>query len=85
MMTDELRDDLRAGKVVFVRFTKKSGEIRNMICTTNLSYIPKTQRPTGNLSYNPSQIRVYDLIAREWRSMIDENVIEFSEYTALVA
>jgi hypothetical protein len=84
-MATTLRQHLKNGSVVFVRFRKKDGSIRHMICTTNSSYIPNHLMPRHGMTYTPSQIRVYDLVAREWRSMIEENVEEFFEYTALVA
>ena len=84
-MATTLRHHLSRGSVVFVRFRKKDGSIRHMICTTNKSYIPVSQQPRHGMTYDPSQIRVYDLVAKEWRSMIEQNVEEFSEYTAQVA
>jgi hypothetical protein len=80
-----LRKSLSSGKTVFVRFEKANGEIRNMICTQNASLIPSTMRSSGRMQYDRSQIRVFDIVAQEWRSMIESRVLEFSEYTAQVA
>ena len=79
-----LKSLLRDGKVVFVRFRKVNGEIRNMICTTNMDIIPVCDRPKGDFEYDKDQIRVYDVVARGWRSMKSDRLMEVVEYTALV-
>ena len=79
-----IRRLLNDGKVVFVTFTKKNGETRRMICTQNLSYIPRSERPKGLVSHDPAQIRVWDVVAREWRSMIYDSITVYEEYGAAV-
>lgn len=52
-----------------------------MICTQNSERIPKNLPGRTNLTnYNPKQIRVFDLVAEQWRSMIDDRIIKFEEY-----
>lgn len=81
-----LRESLANGNTVFVRFEKANGEIRNMICTQNISMIPRTLHPSkASMVYDRSQIRVFDLVAKQWRSMIESRVVEYSEYSAQVA
>jgi hypothetical protein len=81
-----LRQLLNSGKTVFVRFEKADGSIRHMICTQNPQMIPKDHRPSGiPMQYDKAQIRVWDVVAKEWRSMREERVQECSEYTAQVA
>jgi len=67
-------------KVSFIKFQKVDGSIRNMICTLDLSMIPKHKHPTTNMEYTDEQIRVFDIVAQGWRSMKVENIIEISEY-----
>lgn len=70
-----LRRMLKQGKTVYVEFVKQDGTIRKMICTTNMSKVPFCKHPTGaGMDYDESQIRVFDLVKQDWRSMIDENV-----------
>jgi hypothetical protein len=80
-----LKSLLRDGKVVFVRFKKVNGDIRHMICTTNAEFIPSRDRPRGKMEYSENQIRVFDLVAKGWRSMVVKNIMEVEEYTAEVA
>ena len=35
--------------------------------------------------YTEAQIRVYDLVAKQWRSMKVDRLVEVHEYTAMVA
>ena len=79
-----IKNLLRDGKVVFVRFKKANGDIRHMICTTNAEIIPKCDLPRGQMEYSDNQIRVYDLVAKAWRSMMAKNIMEVEEYTAQV-
>lgn len=82
----QLRQLLKSGKTVFVRFEKADGSIRHMICTQNFHMIPKENHPAKNsMQYDKAQIRVWDVVAKEWRSMREERIQEFSEYTAQVA
>lgn len=84
MMT--LRSLLASGKTVFVRFEKADGSTRHMVCTQNVTMIPKDSRPAKTpMKYDRTQIRVWDVVAQEWRSMREERVKEFTEYTAQVA
>lgn len=81
-----LRKLLSAGKTVYVRFEKADGSTRNMICTQNIRMIPKESHPAKTpMKYDRTQIRVWDVVAQEWRSMREERIQEFSEYTAQVA
>lgn len=79
-----LRSLLSSGKPVFVRFRKVNGDIRDMVCTTNPNNIPICDQPKGKMVYTDAQIRVYDLVAKEWRSMKSDRLVEVHEYTAVV-
>lgn len=86
MNSNAIRQVLDIHPVCFIRFEKLNGETRNMICTTHNSMIPKNKRPMGIVSYDTDrQIRVFDIVAQEWRSMIADNVEEIMEYGAVIA
>ena len=86
MNAKQIRDKLSRYDICFVRFEKKDGTIRNMICTTKNSKIPKDKKPSGSMDYDKSrQVRVFDIVAQEWRSMIPDNVLEIDRYGAIVA
>lgn len=77
---------IQSNDVSFVKFRKVDGSIRNMICTVRMSMIPKNKRPNGNGSnYDSNQIRVFDVVAQNWRSMREDSIIEVSEYGAEIA
>lgn len=80
-----IRQSLASGYTVFVRFEKANGEVRNMICTQNPKLIPSSMHSKGLAWYDKNQIRVFDLVAQEWRSMIESRIVEYSEYTSQVA
>jgi len=80
-----IRQSLASGNTVFVRFEKANGEVRNMICTQNPKLIPSRMHSKGLAWYHKSQIRVFDLVAQEWRSMIESRILEFTDYTSQVA
>jgi hypothetical protein len=70
-----LRRMLRQGKTVYVEFIKQDGSIRRMLCTTNMTKIPFCKHPVGNgFEYDESQIRVFDLVKQDWRSMVEDNI-----------
>lgn len=79
-----IRTLLKNGKVVFVSFVKANGEIRRMICTQDLDRIPRVMHPRTGMVYDKSQIRVWDIVAQEWRSMKEDRIHEYEEYRASV-
>jgi len=86
MNASTIRQKIAKNEIAFVSFQKKNGEIRNMICTTNLALIPKEKHPSALMHYDESiQVRVFDIVAQEWRSMIPENVITVEPYISDVA
>lgn len=85
MNSTQLTKILNSGGIAFVRFRKLNNEIRNMVCTTNIIHIPRDLRPHGFAQYDKnSQIRVFDLVAKEWRSMKPDNILEVVEYPSKV-
>lgn len=86
MKSNAIRQVLDKYPVCFIRFEKLNGEIRNMICTTDYSMIPRNKRPSGlGSSYDTDrQVRVFDIVAQEWRSMVADNVMEITQYGAMV-
>ena len=80
-----IRSLLAQGKVVLVTFEKADGSMRTMICTQNSERIPKNAKPRTQMQYDSRQIRVFDLVADEWRSMIEQRIVKVEEYRAKVA
>lgn len=72
-----LDDELEFGFVA-VRFTKKDGSIREMVCTRHLDEIPFEEHPKGDklVEYGGNQIRVYEKDIG-WKSFIGDSVISF--------
>jgi hypothetical protein len=86
MTNKKIRSVLKNHPICFIRFEKKNGDIRNMICTINNNMIPANKKPKGVMDYDHgNQIRVFDIVANDWRSMLVDNVIEVQEYSAAVA
>jgi hypothetical protein len=87
-MIDKLKTLLNESKdPVQVSFTKVDGTIRNMLCTNNFDLIPKEFHPkTSEIpkTYNPNNVRVYDLENNGWRSFIGDKVISFETSEILV-
>jgi len=73
-MLDHLREN-----ACRVTFTKKNGDIREMLCTLEMRNIPDHARPVSESTVkpNPDVIRVYDMEKHEWRSFRVDSVSEF--------
>ena len=80
-----IRTLLKHNKIVHVSFIKADGTLRHMICTQDLSRIPRSSHPRNQISYDEAQIRVWDVVAQEWRSMKEDRIKSFEEYKATVA
>lgn len=85
-MTEKFnRDELKrilSNNAHRVRFTKKDGSIRFMLCTLDSSLIPEKfeeAEPATPRKVSETTLRVYDLEAEGWRSFIIANVIEVFE------
>lgn len=86
MKAHDIRNALNKHEVCFIRFEKMDGTIRNMICTTDNSLIPKNKHSQGVMDYDMnSQVRVFDIVAQEWRSMKPNKVIEVMDYDSALA
>jgi len=56
---------------VWVIFTKRNGEERRMLCTTNPNSIPEAMHPKGTMEaarLSEETKRVFDIEKQEWRS-----------------
>lgn len=62
--------------IVLVKFTKKNGEIREMLCTLQEDYLPEV---SGNSSGYEGITTVYDLEKQGWRAFRDNSVIDYSK------
>lgn len=81
-MADKVIDYSALGTVAVVTFTKKNGELREMVCTTNLALVPAGQQPKGTSTRVdvPDMVRAFDLNKNEWRSFYRSNVISLIKY-----
>lgn len=69
---DDLNND-----IMFLKFTKADGSIREMYATKSLDIIPKEKHPKGTeKQLSNTVIRVFDVDINEWRSVKEENIIE---------
>ena len=62
----EIKDMLR-NHVVEVRFVKKNGEVRDMLCTLMEDIIPETNGKRRNLPEN--MLTVFDIENNGWRTI----------------
>ena len=71
-----IRNYINTHNIVRVKFTKKNGDERLMVCTTNHAAIPWEHQPKGEMyrAEPENQIRVYDLEKQGWRSFLVESV-----------
>lgn len=71
-----LRDLLHEVAYVAVKFTKKDGSDRTMLCTLNESNLPEFAKPADPINgeepkvinYSDEALRVFDVDKQEWRS-----------------
>lgn len=69
-----LLEELHAGPLL-VTFTKQNGEKREMYCTLDKSFLPKTEKTVSTRTLNFDVLRVFDLEKDAWRSFHIEFVI----------
>lgn len=59
-----------------VQFYKISGEIREMVCTRDMTIVPEDKRPsTEGKAKATSTVTVYDVEDNAWKSFVLENLI----------
>ena len=63
-----LKNTLSQNKIVYVIFTKKNGEKRNMRCTLHENELPNTFTESKEKQTNPEVCVVWDLDKKAWRS-----------------
>lgn len=82
MNTDKIETlkEMLKTEEVKVKFTKKNGELREMLCTTDLESVPTFMHPTGESSREPNKdvARVFDIDLQQWRSFRYDSVSEFT-------
>ena len=68
---------LADGKSVMVKFVKKDGSTRDMLCTLNMGTIPAAQHPKGTSTKapNPEVKNVYSVNDGGWRSFRWDSLI----------
>ena len=77
---DEMLTELSTG-LCRVVFTKVNGEVRDMTCTRQLSYVPIDQIPKGDPNKIPNEkvMPVFDINKLAWRSFVVDNVTTFEK------
>ena len=74
----ELIDALH-NHTVRVRFVKKDGSLRDMLCTLQRNHIPTTATNGGErANKNPDVVSVWDIDAGAWRSFNRNSVLEYN-------
>lgn len=77
--TRESIKQILLNNVLVVKFTKKDGTVRDMICTLNPSLLPTVEKSDKEpMKENLEVIRVFDLEVKEWRSFRLNSIMNFS-------
>lgn len=79
MIREALEMELDNG-IVEIKFKKMTGEIRVLMATRDLRFIPNDKQPKASLTRNSTsqQIRVYDVSIGDWRSFNYDHVISYT-------
>ena len=75
---DALRVALQAGTCRII-YKKKNGDVRVASGTTQLALIPQSQHPKGLRKPASGVVTYYDLDKEEWRCLLEENLVGYSE------
>ncbi len=77
---EEVREEFIKKSILKIVFTKRTGEVRHMICTTSPGLIPPESRPDDTSSHRiyPDIMRVYDIEQEGWRCFIISNLISIT-------
>ena len=78
MKAHEMREALRKGTVI-VTFTKRNGEVRELVCTLQAGVIPEVY---GSTPPSDSLVTVWDLENDAWRSFRVDSLIAFEAVKA---
>lgn len=78
-ITDSAREYLKnllSNQVMRVRFTKRDGTERTMLCTRSMELIPEENHPKGtNIKENPDVLRVWSTDSEGWRSFRYDSIL----------
>lgn len=82
LITEETRDEfinLLKNNILFVTFTKRDGERREMKCTLKKDLLPPVpvDYTPRKKAINPYVVAVWDLDKNEWRSFQVDSVIKY--------
>ena len=73
-----LKQSLQEGQVR-VKFTKVNGDVRDMVCTTNLNEIPEEAHPKDSGKTKSDEVFcVYDVANEGWRSFRIDAIIDWN-------
>lgn len=72
----KVRHALDTQPLSYFEFKKLNGQIRSVMATKDLVYIPREDHPNGRGGgYTSHQIRFYDTTIQEWRSCLADRII----------
>lgn len=60
-------------------YKKKDGNVRVASGTTDLSRVPESQHPKGKRKPAQGVVTYYDIDKEEWRCLLEENLVGYSE------
>lgn len=81
-LSNTLKTELQQNWVI-LSFTKRNGDQRTMLCTTNLALIPQEHHPKQNEYYTPVEDNREDTLYKVyeenngWRSFSESQLIEW--------
>ena len=74
MWTKESVTEILREGIVDIQFVKKDGSLREMRCTLNEEYLPKSEA-AGTKKENPDVLSVWDIDNNGWRSFIVKQLV----------
>lgn len=74
---ERIRKALKKKTVTTIVFKKLNGDIRTVVATSKIEYIPTKDKPNGRGSgYTEMQVRFYDAEIQAWRSCLLDRIID---------
>ena len=78
----KLLTGMLASGIVYIKFTKLNGNIREMNATLNFDLIPEEQRPVSDkdqflVDSTRKVVALFDLDLQEWRSVNVDRIINY--------
>lgn len=80
MITKSALEKLLKSKIVEIKFNKKDGNLRTMLCSLKQEFLPKadpSKTKTAKKTPNPDVLAVWDLEREAYRSFRLNSVIDY--------